>query len=142
MSMWTKLFGWSRSLRKRLATNHLRRLKSPMICDICDTTLLKVWRNKKAFYRCPKCKALQRALLEEIYAYVVGGDDEGSEGVLFCETPMGRMPMFATSRDSVEQFRPLIVKLVDSGNSDVRLVRFTGRTVLEVLSKDSKGRLQ
>ena len=73
--------------------------------------------------------------IAEMWAWVAvegGPDDEGVTGFLVAATGQW-FPMVGADRERMESLRPMAQAIADETGKTLRLVRFSGRSELEVL---------
>jgi hypothetical protein len=74
---------------------------------------------------------------EEIWVFVAeNGDSEGGEGLAAVFQPLlgGWIPLVTHKRETMEKMRPMALELAKEHGKTLRLLHFTGREEIEVIS--------
>lgn len=68
--------------------------------------------------------------ITEMWAFI-SQDDNGNEGILGFDSPLGISPMMTTSPKVLESFRPIAVALASETGKKILLIKLTHRTDVE-----------
>lgn len=71
--------------------------------------------------------------IDQMYAFVAT-DKDGTEGIVGAATANGWMPLVGADMERVDQLRPLVKEIAKATNVTVRLLRFSVREELEVIT--------
>ncbi len=72
--------------------------------------------------------------ITEMYAFVCADKDENDEGIIGALMPNGMwVPLVGADPARAESLRPIAQKIATIGGKPVRLMRFTGASVMQVI---------
>lgn len=112
-----------------------------MLCETCNTTMKERKRKGVALFVCPECSSEHAATIGEVFAFVATGEGQ-PEHILTLTTQQGIFPMIATTPDDAEVFRPYVDQFLRDSQKTVRLVRFSAREIVQVLTRNGGTDLQ
>jgi hypothetical protein len=77
--------------------------------------------------------------INSIWAFVALDPDDGNEGIIGMSTPAGMMPMIASDKVRLDELTPIAEHVAAVSGRDVKLVKFSRREVLRVISHGTHG---
>lgn len=79
--------------------------------------------------------------INEVWAWLAADPESGQEAVLTMDTPMGTVPLFSMDVDKLKACRDYIQQVAEGTGQAVSLVRFSSRTVEEVVGGKDAGEI-
>lgn len=76
--------------------------------------------------------------INEVWAWIAVDEETGEEAVLTMDTPVGTVPLFSTDATNLDFCRDYIQQVVEGTGQAVALVRFSSRSIEEVVGGKSE----